>query len=130
MPPKLFFCEYAACELPSFVDLLHYLDHGPITRHVFDLDVVCHVGEMTPAPADVLKGAAGKENHGANAKARPAVYTRRHTVQASMFIQHSDTLKTKQTHPKTRTTLERTRTSKRKTFSADNSPAAHTTIWS
>lgn len=59
------------------VDLLHYLGHGSVNRHVFDLDGVCHVGEMISAPADVLKGAAGKVNHGAKAKARPAIH--RHT---------------------------------------------------
>lgn len=50
---SLFFCEYEANKLVSFVALLHYLDHGSVTRRAFDLDVVCHVGEMIPAPADV-----------------------------------------------------------------------------
>lgn len=53
-----------------------------VNRHVFDLDGVCHVGEMISAPADVLKGTAGKVSHDAKAKARPAMHTQRHTVQA------------------------------------------------
>ncbi len=69
---KAFSSKCAASELASFVDLLYYLGHGSVNRHVFDLDGVCHVGEMISAPADVLKGAAGKVNHGAKAKARPA----------------------------------------------------------
>lgn len=35
---------------------------------MFDLDGVCHGGEMISAPADVLKGAAGKVNHGAKSE--------------------------------------------------------------
>lgn len=132
-----FSCEFAESELASFVDLLYCLGHGSVTRHVFDLDGVCHVGELIPAPADVLKGAAGKDNHGAKAKARPAIHTCRHIVQAwerrCMFIQHSHTPKTKQTIPKTSTHshFERIHTqSKRQTFSADNATGANTTIWS
>lgn len=62
-----------------FVDLLYYLGHGSVNRHVFDLDGVCHVGEMISAPADVLKGTAGKVNHGAKAKTRPGTHTDTHT---------------------------------------------------
>lgn len=106
---KAFSCECAASELASSVDLLYYLGHGSLNRHVFDLDGVCHVGEMISAPADVLKGAAGEVNHGAKAKAWPVIHTQAHieTVQAwqrrCMFIQHSHTLKTKQTDPKSNT---------------------------
>lgn len=48
-PPKPFFCKYEVSKLVSFVALLHYLDHGSVTRRAFH----CHVGEMIPAPADV-----------------------------------------------------------------------------
>ncbi len=82
---KAFSCDCAESELASFVGLLYYLGHGSVNRHVFDLDGVCHVGEMISAPADVLKGAAGKVNRGAKAKARPAIHT--HT-QAGTLCKH------------------------------------------
>lgn len=75
---KAFSCECAASELVSSVVLLDYLGRGSVNRHVFDLDGVCHVGEMISAPADVLKGAAGKVNHGAKAKSRPEIHTSAH----------------------------------------------------
>lgn len=112
---KAFPCKYTESELASFVDRLCCLGHGSVTRHVFDLDGVCHVGEMIPAPADVLKGAAGKDNHGAKAKARPAIRARRHAVQAweqrCMFIQHPHT----HTH-----TGDNVHAKIKETFSADN----------
>lgn len=70
---RFFSCKCAVSDLASSLDLLDYLGHGSVDRHVFDLDGVCHVGEMISAPADVLKGAAGKVNHSAKAKARPAI---------------------------------------------------------
>lgn len=76
LPPK----HFPASEIASFVDLLYYLGHGSVNRHVFDLDGVCHVGEMIPAPADVLKGAAGKVNRGAKAKAWPAIHAHKDTL--------------------------------------------------
>lgn len=75
---KAFSCECAASELVSSVVLLYYLGRGSANRHVFDLDGVCHVGEMISAPADVLKGAAGKVNRGAKAKSRPEIHTSAH----------------------------------------------------
>lgn len=73
MPAKPFPCECtASAPAPSPLDLLHYLGHGSVDRHVFDPDGVCHVGEMISAPADVLKGAAGRVERSAKARARPA----------------------------------------------------------
>lgn len=79
MPPKLFPASVQRVLASSSLDLLDYLGHGSVDRHVFDPDGVCHVGEMISAPADVLKGAAGKVNHSAKAKAWPAIHIQTHT---------------------------------------------------
>lgn len=82
---SFFPCELCSERTDFFsVDLHRYLGHGSVNRHVFDLDGVCHVGEMISAPADVLKGAAGKVNHGAKAKARPAIHKHTKTHCASI----------------------------------------------
>lgn len=123
-------CECAASKLASCVHLLNYLGHDSVDRHVFDLDGVCHVGEMISAPADVLKGTAGKVNYCARAKARPP-------TQRCMFIQQSRTPKTKQTDPKTNThtslhtaNVTHTQTKAGRHFSADTATGANTYIFS
>ena len=88
--------ECAATEPASCVDLLDCLGGGSVNRLVFDLDGVCRVGELIPAPADVLKGGAGQR--------LGQWWTHTHTHCASMaaethrrFILHPHSPKTKQT---------------------------------
>lgn len=76
------YCLHSIGKWTSFLCWTTRLGRASVARHVFDPDGVCHVGEMIPAPADVLKGTAGRgQNHSAKAKARPATNNRRHAVQ-------------------------------------------------